>query len=135
MFSYGPIVSYMVGKIGNRRILWYKARNFWGCHLGYRILVTLWQQSLHYSRDLVFTSHGVSDHQQGLSSAKVTCSPWSPWTTCALVCPLPGQSCWTTYSTPTAAAHMDNPPTLGTATKSSKAESAPGNLVHLLSWQ
>ena len=36
-----------------RGFFWCEARIFWDYHLGYRILLTLWQQSLHYSRDLV----------------------------------------------------------------------------------
>ena len=43
----------MVGKLEKRGIYWCKARIFWDYYLGYRILLTLWQQNLHYSRDLV----------------------------------------------------------------------------------
>ena len=53
MVSFGPIVSYMVGKLEKRGFFWCKARIFGDYHLGYRILLTLWQQSLHYSLDLV----------------------------------------------------------------------------------
>ena len=71
----------MVGKLGSRIILWYKARNVWGCHLGYRILVTLWQQSLHYSRDLVLSKILQFLHQSFItphekSHRKAFCCCW-----------------------------------------------------------
>ena len=46
-------MSYMVGKLEKRGICWCKARIFCDYYLEYRILLTLWQQSLHYSQDLV----------------------------------------------------------------------------------
>ena len=52
----------MVGKHEKRGICWCKARIFWDYYLGYTILLTLWQQSFHYSRDLVLFNGFSSYH-------------------------------------------------------------------------
>ena len=52
-FKFGPMVWYTVGKLRIRGISRYNNNVYWGYHIGYRIFVTLWRWSLHYSRDLV----------------------------------------------------------------------------------
>ena len=52
-FKFGPMVWYIVVKLRLIGISRYNNSVYWGNHIGYRILVPLFQWSLHYSRDLV----------------------------------------------------------------------------------
>ena len=53
---------YMVGKHSMWGFLWYLAKCIWNIHLGYRILLSLWDWNHHYSWHLVLKKFGVKSY-------------------------------------------------------------------------